>query len=145
MSLEKHDIKTNIEIGKRLFENLANDIRPSWGALILSRFDNYIKDIPTPIQELFSIISNKEKWRDAHEQFTKIRVFTLQNKNYQPQNYLLLAELVAKVTYNSSGQPAPFDSDSGHYITSLAIKCAEYFDDSTLEDEIISAILSIPS
>lgn len=141
MKTEQHDIKTNIEIGKEIFENLPNDIRPGWAGLVLSRFDNYIKDMPTSILELYPIIDNKESWKDASGQFTKIRVFGLENKSYQPDNYLRLAELVAKVTYNASGKPAPFDSDSGHHIASLALKATEYFDDNRLEEEVKSAIL----
>lgn len=141
MTTEQHDIKTNIKIGQQIFENLPNDIRPDWAGLILSRFDHYIKDIPTSILELHPIIDDKDRWKEAHEQFTKIRVFGLENKNYKPENYLRLAELVAKVTYNASGQPAPFDSNGGHYIASLALKATKYFDDNRLEEEVKSAIL----
>lgn len=52
-----------------------------------------------------------------------------------------LAELVAKVTYNASGESAPFDSDSGHYISSFALKTTEHIDDDRLEEEVKSAIL----
>ena len=141
MTTEQYDIKTNIKIGQQIFENLPNDIRPVWAGLILSRFDNYIKDIPTSIKELYPIIDNKDRWKKAHEQFSKIRRFLLDNKNYQPEAYLLLAELVAKVTYNASGEPAPFDSDGGHHIPSSALKATEHFDDSRLEDEVKSVIL----
>jgi len=141
MTSEEHNIKTNIKIGQQIFENLPNDIKPCWAGLVLSRFDHYIKDIPTSILELYPIIENKDRWKEAHEQFTKIRVFGLENKNYEPENYLKLAELVAKVTYNASRQSAPFDSDSGHYIPSLALKATGYFDDNRLEEEIKSAIL----
>ncbi len=141
MTTEQYDIKKNPKIGQQVFENLPNDIRPGWAGLILSRFDNYVKDIPTSVKELFAIIDNKVRWREAHGQFTKIRTFGLDNKKYQPEPYLLLAELVAKVTYNSSGQPAPFDSDSGHYIPSTALKATEYFDDNRLEEEVKSVIL----
>jgi hypothetical protein len=141
MTTEQHDIKTNIKIGQEIFENLPNNIRPGWAGLVLSRFDYYIKDIPTSISELYPIIDDEDRWKEAHEQFTKIRMVGLENKNYKPDNYLRLAELVAKVTYNSSGQPAPFDSDSGHYIASLALKATEYFDDDSLEEEVKSAIL----
>jgi len=130
-----------MEIGQQIFENLPNDIRPGWAGLILSRFDNYIKDIPVSIKELYPIIDTKDRWKEAHGQFNKIRRFLLDNKNYQPEAYLLFAELVAKVTYNASGQSAPFDSDSGHYIASLALKVTEYFDDNRLEEEVTSAIL----
>jgi hypothetical protein len=141
MTTPQYEIKTNIEIGQQIYENLANDIRPGWAGLILTRFDNYIKSIPVSIKELYPIIDNKERWKEAHGQFNKIRRFLLDNKNYKHEAYLLLAELVAKVTYNASGEPAPFDSDSGHYISSLALKATDHFDDSRLEEEITSAIL----
>jgi len=141
MTTEQYDIKTNIRIGQQIFENLPNDIRPGWAGLVLSRFDHYIQEIPTSIQELYPIIDNKDRWKEAHEQFTKIRVFGLENQNYKSEYYLRLAELVAKVTYNASGQPAPFDSDSGHYIASFALKATEHFDDNRLEEEVKSTIL----
>lgn len=141
MTTEQYDIKTNIKIGREIFENLPNDIRPGWAGLVLSRFDHYIKNIPTSISGLYPIIDDKDRWKEAHEQFTKIRVFGLENKIYEPENYLRLSELVAKVTYNASEQSAPFDSDSGHYIASLALKATEYFDDNRLEEEVKSAIL----
>ena len=45
------------------------------------------------------------------------------------------------MTYNASGQPAPFDSDSGHYIPTTALKATEHFDHDRLEEEVKSAIL----
>lgn len=140
MKTEQYDIKTNIKIGEQIFENVPNDLQPGWAGLILSRFNHYIKDIPTSVLELYSIIDNKELWKEAHQQFSKIRVFGLENKTFLPE-YLRLAELVAKVTYNASGQPAPFDSDSGHHIPSIALKAAVHFDDIRLEEEIKSTIL----
>jgi len=140
MMNENYDIKTKIEIGRQIFENIPDEIKPCWAGLILSRFDNYLKDIPTTIRELFSIIDDKDKWENAHEQFVKIRKFGLDNQEYQPE-YLRLAELVAKVTYNASGKSAPFDNDSGYYIASFALKAAEHFDDNRLEVEVKSVIL----
>ena len=141
MKTETYDIKTDLKIGQQIFENIPNEIRPGWAGLVLSRFDHYIKDLPISVSNLYPIIDDKNRWKEAHEQFTKIRVFGLENKNYKPENYLRLAELVAKVTYNASGQLAPFDSDSGHYIASLALLSTEYFDDNRLEEEVKSAIL----
>ena len=132
---------TNIKIGKQIFENLPNDIKPGWGGLILSRFDIHINEVPTCIKELFNIIDNQENWGNAHEQFTKIRVFGLENKTFEPKFYLRTAEFVAKITYNASGQSAPFDSDSGHYIPSFALKTAEHFNDKNLIAELRSTIL----
>jgi len=141
MTTETHDIKTDIKIGREIFENIPNDIKPGWAGLVLSRFDNYVKGIPTSIKELYSIIDSKDRWNEAHGQFNKIRQFLIDNKDFKPEAYLLLAEKVAKITYNSSGQPAPFDSDSGFYIPSLALQTAGNFEDNRLEEEVKSTIL----
>lgn len=141
MKTETYDIKTDLKIGQQIFENIPNEIRPGWAGLVLSRFDHYIKYLPISVSDLYPIIDDKNRWKEAHEQFTKIRVFGLENKNYKPENYLRLAELVAKVTYNASGQTALFDSDSGHYIASLALISTEHFADNRLEEEVKSAIL----
>lgn len=138
---EAYEIKTNIEVGRQIFENIPNELRPGWAGLILSRFDPYIKGVPTEVKELFPIIDNEGRWYEAHEQFSKIRVYLLNHKNYQPEYYLHLAELVAKTTYNASYSSAPFDEDSGWYIPSFALKAAEHFNETTLEDELTSTIL----
>jgi len=141
MTRQQNDLRSDIKIGKQIFENIPNDVRPGWSGFILSCFDSYISHIPPSILELYQIIDNKDRWKEAHQQFSKIRVFGLENKNYTPENYLRLAEFVAKVTYNASGQPAPFDNDSGHYIASLALAITAYFGDHRLEQEVKSAIL----
>jgi hypothetical protein len=139
--METYDIKTDIEVGRQIFDKLPNDIKPGWAGLILSRFDSYIKYIPPAIKELYPIIDNKDRWKEAHGQFSKLRQFLLENKNYQPETYLLLAEKVAKVTYNASGEPAPFDNDSGWFIPSLALQATTFFKDNKLEEEVKSTIL----
>lgn len=136
-----HDIKTDLQMGKQIFDNIPNDIKPGWAGLILSRFDNYIQNVPTVINELYPIIDKQENWKQAHNQFNEIRRFLLDNKFYQPEAYLLLAENVAKVTYNCSNELAPFDKDSGWYISSLALQAATYFDDNRLEEEVKTCIL----
>ena len=138
---EEYNIKTSIKIGQQIFENLPNSIRPGWGGLVLSRFAPYLKELPTSILEIYPIIDNQDRWKEAHEQFTKIRVFGIENSNYKTEGYLKLAELVAKVTYNASEPSAPFDSNSGYYIASSALKVAEHLDDNRLEEGLKSAIL----
>jgi hypothetical protein len=139
--METFDIRNKIEVGKQIFENIPNDLIPGWAGLILSRFDNYIKEVPTEVSNIYAIIDDEDRWAEAHNQFTKIRQFNLKNKDYKPESYLLLAEMVAKVTYNSSRLPAPFDHDNGWHIASLALKAAQYFDEEHLEEEVKSVIL----
>jgi len=54
MNTEQYDIKTNIKIGQQIFDDLPNEIKPGWAGLVLSRFDNYIQEIPACISELYS-------------------------------------------------------------------------------------------
>jgi hypothetical protein len=141
MTTETHQLKTDIKIGKEIFENIPNDIKPGWAGLVLSRFDNYVSGIPTSITELYSIIDTRDRWNEASGQFNKIKSWLLDNNDFEPKSYLLLAEKVSKITYNCSGQSAPFDNDSGFNIPSLALQTASYFEDNRLEEEVKSTIL----
>lgn len=127
--MESYDIKTNLAIGKEIFENIPVDIQPGWSGLILSRFDHHVNSIPSPIIGLYQIIDDQKRWKEAHAQFSKIREFNLVNPNYLSNDYLTLAEKVAKVTYNASGEPALFDRNSGWYIPSIALELAASFED----------------
>ena len=141
MNIELHDIKTNIEIGEQIFEAVPSSLKPKWAGIILNKFNKYIIDIPELIKELDEIIKKPDRWHEAHTQFGLIRSFLLDNTNYTPQEYILLAESIAKITYNSSREPAPFDFDSGYYIPSLALKAAEFFQDERLEEDIKTTLL----
>jgi hypothetical protein len=55
---------------------------------------------------------------------------------------VLLAELVAKITYNASGELGRFDYDSGWHIPILAIETATYFNDPKLMEDVEIAILT---
>lgn len=132
----------DIAKGQQIFDRIANKDRPEWGLQILSAFDEYVGTIPQSIIGLKSIIKDRSKWKEAHNQFTEIRRFLLANKKYKYEGYLLLAELVAKITYNASGELAPFDHDSGWHIPALAIETAQYFNDLALIERVEIAILT---
>ncbi|MBE9597881.1 hypothetical protein [Pedobacter sp. MC2016-24] len=140
MNTELHDIKTNIKIGEQIFEAVPSSLKPKWAGIILNKFNRYITEIPE-IKELTEIIKKSDRWHEAHEQFGLIRRFLLDNTNYTPQEYILLAESIAKITYNSSREPAPFDFDSGYYVPSLALKAAEFFQDERLQEDIKTTLL----
>ena len=134
-------IKTDIKIGQQIFENVPSIVRPNWAGLVLSRFDNYLEKVPKEIQELYDIIENNNKWKLAHKQFTKIRMLNLANTDKVFEQYLRLAEKIAKITYNESGESAPFDSDSGFSIPMFALNYSDTIDDENLYQEVKSTIL----
>lgn len=139
--IEEMDIINNLNTGRVIFENVPDNLKPFWSGLILSRFNNYVKNIPDSIKELYQIIENENRWTEAYVQFSKIRQFVLDNKYDLPNSYLLLAEKTAKVTYNASGQSAPFDANSGWYISSLALQIANYFENDRLKEEVKVTVL----
>jgi len=135
------NIKTDINIGQEIFDNVPDSLKPEWAALILSRFDRHLDRVPNEIIGLYDIIENSKKWKDAHDQFSAIRKLNLKNENPDFEIYLCLAECIAKITYNSSGLPAPFDVDSGFYIPQLALKFADTISDEYLSQEVKDTIL----
>lgn len=134
MKLE--DLENNIELGRKIFESVPEKTRPGWGMTLVQVFDDYIENVPPQIRELEEVTGDEENWKDAHAQFTKIRTFSLENPDYEPETYIALAEKLAKITYNSSGRPAPFDFDSGWWIAINAKKTADYFKNKDLMDEV---------
>ena len=131
----------SLEVGKNIFKNIPKTVRPGWGGFVLPRFDAYLEHVPVEVIELQNIISSESRWKEAHDQFTAIRRLSLKNVSDTKSKYLFLAEKVAKITYNASGESAPFDSDSGYYIPAFAIEYAEELDHVNLYQEVKSAIL----
>ena len=134
--MKPKDFENDLEFGRQVFESVPKKARPGWGILLLQVFDNFLDSVPTPIIELRKIAAHEEKWGQAHKQFTKIRNLSLLNPTKEPETYILLAEKVAKITYNESGLPAPFDHDSGWWITILAKRTADYFESEQLKQEV---------
>ena len=135
------NIRIDINIGQKIFDNVPDSLKPEWAGLVLSRFDSYLETVPQEIVTLYEIIRNPQKWKESHAQFTKIRKLSLQNDNSEFEIYLSLSECVAKVTYNATGLPAPFDADSGFYISQLALKFADTLTDKFLTQEVKNTIL----
>jgi DNA-directed RNA polymerase subunit RPC12/RpoP len=79
-------------------------------------------------QELIAILHDAQRWKEAHELFTKIRVnITLPSESHKKQDldayFVYVAENAAKTAYNCSGCSAPFDEDSYEWL----LKCERQF------------------
>lgn len=113
-----------LEIGKEIFERIPTSKRPYWGSLLLAELRQLPINEPKQISELRELI-NSNKWNRTHKQFSEIRNLTLKNSDKQKELYLLLAENIAKITYNQSDTNTPFDSDAGYWIYQLAVKLSQ--------------------
>ena len=79
-------------------------------------------------QDLISILRDPSRWKEAHAQFTKIRInITLPSESHKKDTldhyFVYVAENAAKTAYNCSGESAPFDDDSFHRL----LKCEREF------------------
>ena len=110
-----------LKAGELLYEHIRQDYRPLWALEVLELCMPLTKSI-AEIDELCNIIRSPDRWAEAHEAFSSVRQLTLktEHNNSDPiyTGVLSLAENVAKVTYNASGEPAPFDYNSGYRIVS---------------------------
>jgi hypothetical protein len=81
----------------------------------------------SPIQEIADIADHPDEWERAHQVFHGLRERTLDLDEKRRKGgltkqedilvkLLLIAELVAKVTYNATDPSDEFDEDSGWWI-----------------------------
>jgi len=111
-----------LHAGCILYERVPRELRPVWAASVLAAACRHIPMVPE-IEAVLTFARNPNEWGDgaegkcaeAHGFFDAVRARTLQceNRNRLYKSILVLAENVAKVTYNVYGYPAPFDHDAG--------------------------------
>ena len=78
--------------------------------------------------DLISILETPARWKEAHQQFTKIRTrVTLPNEQKKKKDlesyFAYVAENAAKTAYNCSGESAPFDEGSFDWL----LRCEREF------------------
>jgi hypothetical protein len=110
--------------GCLIFESLPAEERPRW-AIRLFKFAAARAAVPSPpVENLLVIADDPTRWSEAHDAFRRLRRAGIQLKELGPptaQQQLLrhllgVAEVTAKVIYNASGSPRPFDYDAGYWL-----------------------------
>jgi hypothetical protein len=79
------------------------------------------------IEELFRVIEDERRWKEAHDLFSRIRDKTLRANKSGDRKLIAqycFEEICAKSIYNESGESAPFDSDSPFWVVPLALHAA---------------------
>lgn len=116
-----------LEAGKLLFENVPSERRPQWAANIL-RFVLRKSEIHWAVfRQVLDTAEHQASWINGHRVFSRVRdsalaldnlgeLYGLTRRQQLQAEVLGLAELVAKVTYNATDPPDPFDEDTGWWI-----------------------------
>ena len=111
-----------LEAGRLIYERIPTEQRPLWAAAILDECRRLIHSVPE-INKIYELALDRSRWREAHAAFWPVRTLTLkaeENKATDPlyKAILYVTENTAKVIYNASGRPAPFDHDAGWWLVS---------------------------
>lgn len=81
----------------------------------------------TTMNELVEMLSDEDKWPNAHGLFQRIRAKTRaaeRPQNSKLESQYLFEEVCAKTLYNLSHSSAPFDPDSPYWIVPNAFSLA---------------------
>jgi hypothetical protein len=95
-------------------------------AEIVTRLLPYVR-LRAEYVHLGSVLSSRERWHEAHDAFSRIRVgVTLVRERQRPVEltaddlFMYIAENAAKTAFNCTLTDAPFDDDSYDYLLRLA-------------------------
>jgi hypothetical protein len=118
-----------------LDQRIANQHRPSWaiGIALAAMHAAHRQDCAQNlVDQLTEIALHESRWPEAHATFTLIRRagLELDRSGLDPvcARLLWIVEACAKVTYNASGAPAPFDANSGEKLVRWAGELAATLD-----------------
>jgi len=105
----------SLEAGRLLYEHIPSRLRPVWAAKVLDVAQSWVSTAPE-VALVIEIAKDPSRWPEARDAFLAVRELTLQAGDPLCEGLLMLAENVAKVTYNASGHSPPFDQDAGWWI-----------------------------
>lgn len=104
-----------------IYKAIPTEEKPRWAALLLQLCCSRIKPV-SEVDNVYKISLRRSKWKYGRDAFDKVRNLTLEYERGKSHNHLYgallyLAECVAKVTYNASGESAAFDEDSRWWVS----------------------------
>lgn len=106
--------------GAILCEMIPIAQRPHWAARILDLCRSLTQQV-REVDAIYDLATHPSRWKCGHDAFRAVRELTLEyektkNTDEVYGGLLYLAENVAKVAYNATNPPGPFDDDAGAWI-----------------------------
>jgi hypothetical protein len=96
--------------------------------------------LPLEVRAVHAIATHWALWGWGHVAFDAVRRLTLRYEQAESKDdvyvaVLFLAENVAKVTYNATNPPGPFDEDAGAWVVSCLRHLVKTVNDPEFERE----------
>jgi hypothetical protein len=131
-----------IKAGRLIFERLPREIQPKWAAEILKAVVGRSGATSPEIERIIEMARNPAEWSKGHDAFSAARTQVLKLDRMSSKSSadnllhhnLLLAELVAKVTYNATYPNDGFDEDSGWWVAVLLRDILRLLADTTFSE-----------
>lgn len=121
--------------GKEIFEWIESERRPDWAANILSWAVERSRVSIAEIDEVLAVARDPARWPEAHDMHSALaRAYRDAHKGDVVQAVLNIAVTTVKVTYNASGERAPFDHHAGWWMAERVRQFVDLCNDAT-EDE----------
>ena len=148
----KWSSKDAAETGRIIFMAVPIGKRPDWaGAILLycAGEDGLSDELATIVDLSYS--DTKWEWISAREHFNSIRdkILAIENSvrtaDIHRSLILHIGEIAAKVIYNSSGGPAPYDRESGWYMAPCVKQYAEFVGVQSFEDNCWNLLIRQPA
>lgn len=97
-----------------------------------------------PIDRVATVGRDPTRWHEGHDVFDDVRSLTLLEERLRTSDVyralLYVGEIAAKIIYNASGSPAPFDADSPWWLASNARAFATSLNDAQVSRAIWVAL-----
>lgn len=137
-----------MRVGWTTYEALSDQGRVQLAAELLATSCQLLPAVPPAIGRVLSIAQDGSRWREAHEAFRGVRALTLKHASRdRPDRIyeaaLYVAENAAKVIYNASHEPAPFDYDAGYWLVGCAHTLAMVSGEPELKDKFWAVVVAV--
>ncbi len=119
--------------------------QPLWAGKVLELVAR-LPSVPEAVHKLAEIAQDPSSWSLARGLFSELRHRLLEIEKtpakFEPHliGVLCLAENVAKLTYNASGGPAPYDADSAYWLPQNVRYIIEHSEHEIDVDEVLSML-----
>lgn len=133
--------------GRSLYERQQDPVLWAGGVLQSAAESLELDDSPD-VQSALRLVSKRGEWRGARAVFDQIRRRRLDKENpiaVTEDLLLRLAEIVAKLAHNASGETPPFDYDAGWQVGPIVYRMASEMPGLAHRDLLASALGGWPT
>ena len=132
-----------VDVGRRLMIGLSSARRVARAQAVLSLCRSRLP-LVAAVDHVAALADDPARWVEAHAAFGAVRQLTLREDREPTSDayraLLCVAEIVAKIIFNASGAPAPFDSDSAWRLASNARDFARAVGDESFTHQVWQAL-----